>query len=577
MQPRTFPPLVEAFLIVEQPRQRLSHWSQALAPLDDRRAPALATVAAYYDPSRDQALLGLRYDELALGRDRLAFLIDIAEFAEVDVIQPAELSEFERQRFLAERLGRCTLQVLDQRSVVRALTELSRRVRDHKLASKTVIGSLPQRPRGMPPPIPAARASLNPRGTTEDPVLLVTPKSTRDLPSIVDPAPRAAPPVRPTSRHVIARATIAHRASTVELSPIESRRMSEQLVERPSAPVIRPAPVATERAQRDSEPYLPTSTAAMPLGIIYARYLRSGRWVPIRIGALSLKGATLMAGVLPRLHDEVDVAFSFGDHRALVRGPVKKLSTPEEAAMSGVSTFSVAFGLDEVSHRELVTLLTAARSAQVLIKPPPPRGARRYPVEWPVCLGTMRGTLRADALDVSRDGMFVRPSHPLMMETTLTFSTLLDDGGPPITGYAKVVRQVQEPAARACGLVPGYGLHITDIREQSLTRWTQFLQRIEKRADKRVLIGAAPERMSELQTSLAAAGYAVTGGTDPTALVQLAGAERPVDAVLIDGAWLASGNATTRIEELFSARNVPCVTMYGDARRGRSAIDKLLL
>jgi hypothetical protein len=602
MQPRTFPPLVEAFLIVEQPRQRLSHWVQALAPLDDGRAPPLATVTAYYDPTTDQALLGLRYDELALGRERLSFVIEIAVLAEIGMIQPAELSDIDRRRFLGERLARCTLHVSDQRNVVGALTELSRRVREQKLAPKTVINLSGARPPG-PPPHPAARASVKPRGTTDDPVLLVNPKSTRDdLPKLAPagPAPRepamlepATPDhvrrarrdivVRTTSPHVIARTTSAHRAETVELSAIEAQRMASQLLpERQSPSSIGPPPIATSRAGTPRnvdapllEPYLPTATAPMPSGIIYARYLRSGRWVPIRIGALSLKGAALMSGALPRLHDQVDIALSFGDHRALVRGPVRKVSTPEEAAMSGAATFTVAFELEEVSRRQLVTLLTAARSAQVIIKPPPPRNARRYPVEWPVCLGTMRGTVRADALDVSRDGMFVRPAHALMLETTLTFSTLLDDGGAPVAGRAKVVRQIQDAAARACGLSPGYGLHVTEMGDQDLIRWTQFLQRIERRADKRVLIGAAPERLNELQTTLAAAGYAVTGGTDPGALVQLAGAERPVDAVLLDGGWRAADFAT--IEQVFSARKVPCVTMHGDARRGRSAIDKLLL
>src|SRR5262245_46925429 len=101
MQSRS--PLVEAFLIVEQPRQRLSHWSKALAPLDGGRAPALASVSAYYDPSTDQALLGLRYDELALGEERLAFIVEVALLAEIGMIQPAELSDGERRRFLGDR------------------------------------------------------------------------------------------------------------------------------------------------------------------------------------------------------------------------------------------------------------------------------------------------------------------------------------------------------------------------------------------------------------------------------------------------------------------------------------------
>jgi hypothetical protein len=124
---------------------------------------------------------------------------------------------------------------------------------------------------------------------------------------------------------------------------------------------------------------------------------------------------------------------------------------------------------------------------------------------------------------------------------------------------------------------PGYGLRITDMAAVDLGRWVAFLTRIEKRAEKRVLIGATPARLAELQMALAALGYAVTGGTDPGALVQLARAENPVDAVLIDGTWLTPGGSSlTFIEGLFTARNVPCVTMHGDARRGRIEIDKVL-
>ena len=108
-------------------------------------------------------------------------------------------------------------------------------------------------------------------------------------------------------------------------------------------------------------------------------------------------------------------------------------------------------------------------------------------------------------------------------------------------------------------------------------RWVAFVHRVERRADKRVLIGAAPARLAELQSALAAAGYAVTGGTDPGALVQLASSDaRPVDAALIDANWLTPGAGASWVESLFSARNVPCLTMQGDSRRARPAIDKLL-
>jgi hypothetical protein len=284
-----------------------------------------------------------------------------------------------------------------------------------------------------------------------------------------------------------------------------------------------------------------------------------------------------MAGALPRIDDRVEVALSFVNHRALVRGAVVKVSTMHEAATSGTTTFTVAFELDEGSRRELTALLTAARAANVTIKPPPPRSTRRYPVEWPIVLGTLRGAVRADALDVSNDGMFVKPMHPLALDANVTFTAVLDDGVAAAAGRARVVRAIGEAEARGTGLTPGYGLIILEMADADRERWCGFLARIEKRASKRVLIGAAPARLVELQTGLIAAGYAVTGASDRDIIAQLASAEaRPVDAALIDAAWLVAGNAPSWVESLFSSRNVPYVAMHGDARRARIAVDRLL-
>lgn len=518
--------IIEAFLILEQPRQRLSYWTQALASLDDDRAPPLAGITAYYDPEADQALLGLRYDELALGPNKLAYVVDVALLAEIGMIQPHALSDGDRKRFLGERLARCTFAVDDKRTVLGSFTELVRRVRElRKPAAPTGQQTPVITPkRAVVPPKPATKVAARGLPNGEQPTLVVKPKGTRD-----DLA----------HHHRLAKST-------------------RDVVRDPAA-----------------EPYKPTNTQ-LPQGIIYARYLRSGRWVPIRIGALSLKGAALMSGALPRLGDQVDLAFAYGEYRALVRGPVNKVSTSEETAQTGAATFSVQFDLDEGARRQLTTLLTAARAAQVTIKPPPPRSTRRYPVEWPVCLGTIRGAVRADALDISYGGMFVRPAHPLTMESALNFSIILDDGAAPISGRAKVVRHVTDADANTCGLVPGYGLHITDMNDSDLGRWMSFLARIEKRAEKRVLVGATADRLVELQTALASIGYAVSGGTDPGALAQLAGSARPVDAVLLDGDWLAPGTSTSWIESLFSSKQVPCVTLHGEPRRGRLEIDKLL-
>ena len=107
--------------------------------------------------------------------------------------------------------------------------------------------------------------------------------------------------------------------------------------------------------------------------MIYARYLRSGRWVPVRVGALSLKGAALLTGALPRMQDCVDIALAYGSVRALVRGAVLKVSTMREAQATGAATFSRGVrarrGIEETADRAS----TAAREAKVTIKPPPAR------------------------------------------------------------------------------------------------------------------------------------------------------------------------------------------------------------
>jgi hypothetical protein len=213
----------------------------------------------------------------------------------------------------------------------------------------------------------------------------------------------------------------------------------------------------------------------------------------------------------------------------------------------------------------------------VTIKPAPPRSTRRYPVEWPVCLGTTRGAVRAEALDVSAEGMFVKPVHALTLDAHVTFSAVLDDSLPPVSGHARVVRNIAEADARSSGLVPGYGLVILDMAELERERWSGFLSRVSRRAAKRVLIAASAARFAELETGLVAGGYATTGGSEPGAIAQLVSADaRPVDAALIDATWLISEGSTLWVESVFTARGVPYVTVHGDARRARMAIDRLL-
>jgi hypothetical protein len=635
--------IVEAYLLIEQPRQRLGHWTKALAPLDTPNAPPVSSIIAYYDATSDQALIDLQYDR---AHANMKFVVDVALLAEVGMVQPEELSEGERVRFLSERLTRCTIRVDAHTSAAGALTELVRRIKDIR-ANKPATT--------QPPPIPQAALarSVSPRGDTDDPVMLVNAKGTRDNLEPVDPVgsgPEPPPPPRreqtayevlsSVDRHrttpmplELAQKLIGESSQMLDLRTLpkppgrdsapslplpapprtEESPIVRETVQEKTAPVMRrqkttvrakspvPAEAFRERAPVPSEssravqlpsrhrtpvprmpteasrdPYLPTPGAPQLHNIIHARYLRGGRWVPVRVGALSLKGAALLAGALPRLNDRVDVALSFGSYRAIVSGIVLKVSTMREATQTGASTFSLTWELDDGMRRSLTNLLTAARDAKITIKPPPPRATRRFPVEWQVALGTIRGAVKAIALDVSAQGMFVQPAVNLEVGATLTFSIMLDDGTAPIAGRARVVRQIGEPEARQCGLLPGFGLLIVSMGEADRMRWLGFLARIERRADKRVLIGADPARLAELQAGLASLGYAVSGGTDPGALLALARSDaRPADAVLIDAGWLQSETSAS-LESLFSQHNVPCLTMQGEVRRARQAIDQLL-
>jgi hypothetical protein len=607
-------------------------------------------VIAFYDPSSDQALIDLQYDPAFAN---MKFVIEVALLAEVGMVQPAELSEGERVRFLTERLTRCTIRVDAHTSAAAALTELVRRIKDIR-ANKPVTT--------QPPPIPQAALvarTVAPRGDTDDPVMLVHAKGTRDNLERVDPlgtGPEPPPPPRrdPTAHEVLssgdrhrtvpmpidlAQKLIGESSQMLDLRTLPkptARDSSSQLPLRPpppteespivretsaaekTAPVMRrnkttvraksplpaeafreplpppppqpqrarvelpsrhrtPAPRMPASVDASSDPYLPTPGMPALPNVIHARYLRSGRWVPVRVGALSLKGAALLAGALPRLNDRVDVALRFGSYRAIVRGTVLKVSSMREATQTGASTFSLTWELDDAMRRQLTNLLTAARDAKITIKPPPPRATRRFPVQWQVALGTIRGAVKAIALDVSMQGMFVQPAVALEVGSTLTFSIVLDDGTAPIAGRARVVRQIHDGEAMECGLLPGYGLLIASMSEADRMRWLGFLARIERRADKRVLIGADPARLAELQVALASLGYSVSGGTDPGALVALASTDgRPADAVLIDSGWLQNEASASLVENLFQQQNVPCVTMQGEVRRTRETIDKLL-
>lgn len=590
--------LFEAFLIVDAPRQRLSHWTHALAVLDAPHAPPLTTVTARYDALADQAVLTLCYRATLRDPTPLSFVGGVAVLAEAGLIQLAQLSNREQWRFRSERLARCSFVVENESNVVGALQELVRQLRRQRNASREpFVDSVMRSIRGTGAPAADDQAHNGMRrrvnGTASpsysdhassaatdpsDPALLVHARGTRN--ELVPVRPRSSSgatiPPHPFDAFGRAASNRDRERSDATAAPVAPGEFLDSVQVIVDDELRYQVPPSLPRTARKTVP--PPNAAESDAGsTIYARYLRSGKWLPIRIGSLSLRGAALMTGALPRLDDHVDITLSYGEYRALVRGTVGKVSSRRDAAVTGTSTFSVSFDLDNPSRRQLTALLTAARTANVMIKPPPPRGARRFVVEWPVCLGTKRGVIKADAFDVSLGGMFVLPTVGIDVGSTCTFSVVLDDGGGAVAGRARIVRQIDERAAATHGLTPGIGLAITDIGSSDIQRWEAFIARIETRTGKRVLIGAPPARLAKLQATLAGVGYAVLGGADPGTIIQLANADtRPVDAALIDARWLHGGELGSWVEHLFVARNVPCVTAHGNARGARIAVDKLL-
>jgi hypothetical protein len=416
----------EVFLLIEQPRQRLAHWIDALGALDSPTAPSIAAVVAYYDEQSEQALLNVQYDERELDAAGRRYIVNVALLAEVGMIQPAELSDLERKRFISARLARCRLRCSPQRTLVAALRDLVRTLnagRARVAATPPPIPKLPKLPLGTPPPaVPILTVKRAARLSSPQPVLQVAAKGTRD--GLENPVPRSDDP----PLHVTAKGTRDD--------------------------------VANRRADR-----------------IDVRYLHAGRWVSARVNAIGLNGATLLAGSLPRLADQIEIAVSLGDLQATVCGSVVNVSAGEQTTAGG-GVFTLKFVLDEQSRHRLPKLLIAARDAKVAIEPAPRRASQRLPVTWSVALGTADGVVKATALDVSAGGMFVSTKVSLSLGTTLTFSLTDSDG--PMAGRAKVVRRISDAEARVSGDSAGFGLAIVAMTDAHRARWTRFLARIDR-------------------------------------------------------------------------------------------------
>lgn len=132
------------YLVLDQPRQRITHWVEALAPLGAPGSPPPLQVDAYFVAAEDRALLGLWYQ--AGDAVAAALVAEVTRLAEICVIDPACLAEPDR-RALLDRLAECEVIVDRRTSIGDALGELVRRARELRAspvmpsaASRTITG-----------------------------------------------------------------------------------------------------------------------------------------------------------------------------------------------------------------------------------------------------------------------------------------------------------------------------------------------------------------------------------------------------------------------------------------------------
>jgi hypothetical protein len=232
--------------------------------------------------------------------------------------------------------------------------------------------------------------------------------------------------------------------------------------------------------------------------------------------------------------------------------------------------------LEGETRDKLRALLVRARERGMSLKPPPARAAIRFPIRWPVRVMAGSSRLALSALDISRRGMFVATANGLS-SPEIAFQIPHDTGGKPIVGRARVVREVNEQMARDRGLERGIGLEILRIDGNDERRYEQFVERIARRCEARILIGASRTRAEALAGDLASVGYTVLTTTSAEEIARAAIDGRPPDLAILDDSLTESPGQAQELRRVFAGQKVPCIAVHGARpERTRAAVDLLL-
>jgi hypothetical protein len=599
-------PIYEVFLVLHPVSSRLGELPHALEPLLDGEAP-FQDLDLYHRPRSDAAVIALRYDERGMSGPELRRLEDATRGAGLTFVDPARLTADERRAFFEVRLPQFEVVARGISSARDAAVALANR-----LGVTTSDGPTPaaRRRLGSPPPLPVERAS---RLVVTIPPLPAGKRAGRAARGTDGPPrpPTLPPPPEPPDAAPRGKAGHSHTlADRLALSLAEQARLARRAAEtllRAGPPAVAHTP--TEMAGPDTSPALrpdgavelgvhglDTARLASPrpadrdLPAAYAvvedvappcldvRFLRGSDWLPVRARSLSARGAYLVTGAPARLGDTVHVSIGCAGRTALIRGTVYHVTTADDAESTGASGFAIRFPEYACPARtQLVQVLLAARHAGIHLRPPPSRTAVRFPVRWPLQVHTAGGGFRAEALDVSTGGLFIATTRSLDVGAELRFAVPLDLADLPVEGAGRVTRWLSADEAEGRGMHAGCGVQILEMASSDRAAWEAFLGRVRRRSEKRLLVGAAAGRLADLAAGLAAAGYAVTSGSDLALLMRVAELDPcPPDMAVIDADLDQSGAPAGWLEQVFAARQVQCVTVRGDARRARSIVDRLL-
>lgn len=593
MEPLVYTPTYELFLVVDHPRRILAEVCALLDRHEDLPIPPQLGADAYYRAATDVALLALRFDERRLSHRDLEELEQLAVGAGLALLDPARLSDIDRRRFYDSYLNSYEVQIEDLDDGAVAAAELLRRLggsAPRRLRADSVLMTAEdtqvpiftdRRPADTPAPLPRADSQPPPL----PPIITGTRRgSSPGEPQDEDADPVDAPVIEPRSANRLAtvREEVEGEANSGPITSVEparprgKQRQRTRRLTSPATPLAK-QPKDRRKVADGSGPHEVTDETATPPDID-ARYLRGGDWVPARLRSLSLKSAYLVTGALPRPGDVVHLALGFRGTAAMISGSVYHVTTVEDAAHTGSSGFAVRFDSDDTpERRQLTGLLKRARSAGVTIKPPPPRVAVRFPVEWPVRIGTRLGGIRGAALDVSSGGMFLCTERELTSDE-IVFRMPLDNLDAGITGRARPVRRVDDQMALERGLHRGYGLIIVELSDLDERRWTCFLERVRRRSERRILVASARTRGRELADGLRSSGYAVSLACDHTAVFELLRTgSRPPDVAVIDPSFVADITDRRRIESALATLAVPQLTPASAVAEARTAVDRMLL